>query len=322
MADVRISDLSLISAANLDGNDRLIVEQTSNGTGASKLSSIKEMLLGNSTITGLGGSTVTEAIYKLNGLVNTGAGAALHNSIGRGANLGSSLTTDQRNTINSGLFKDMFIGDFWQIGGRNYRIAAFDYYRRRPGANNAAVPHHVVLIPDTVMADNVAMHSSADNTSGYTGTTMHTSTLNGTGAGTIRGTIYSAFGNGAYVLSHTQALSSSAQSGVASGEGTVTGMATPSVDVVIPTAANITGKSHQTILSDPSYYSDDDDMQFPLFAFRPEFQVVSGKRYWLRDVLKSDSFAIMLPNGNVGRRQATNNTEVGVRPVFCIYAGS
>ena len=107
-----------------------------------------------------------------------------------------------------------------------------------------------------------------------------------------------------------------------SGEGTVTGMATPSVDVVIPTAANITGKSHQTILSDPSYYSDDDDMQFPLFALKPEFQVVSGKRYWLRDVLKSDSFAIMLPNGNVGRRQATNNTEVGVRPVFCIYAGS
>ena len=318
MADVKIA--SLPDAAAFSNGDYLIVDQTA-GTAKTTFNGLKNGLLGTSNITGLGGSTVTEAINKLNGLVNTGAGAALHNSIGRGANLGSSLTTDQRDTIDSGLFKDMYIGDFWQIGGRNYRIAAFDYYRRRPTANNTAVPHHVVLIPDTLMADNVAMHSSADNTFGYTGTTMYTSTLNGTGSGTIRGTIYSAFGS-AYVLSHTQALSSSAQSGVTSGEGTVTGMATPSVDVVIPTAANITGKSHQTILSDPSYYSDDDDMQFPLFAFRPEFQVVSGKRYWLRDVLKSDSFAIMLPNGNVGRRQATNNTEVGVRPVFCIYAGS
>ena len=76
MADVRISDLSLISAANLDGNDRLIVEQTSNGTGATKYSSLKEAMLGSSTITSLGGETVVEG--GLEGGALFGAEIGLH----------------------------------------------------------------------------------------------------------------------------------------------------------------------------------------------------------------------------------------------------
>ena len=64
----------------------------------------------------------------LNGTVEKNAGA--HNSIFRGKNLGTAVTAAQYAAIAAGTFDDLFVGDYWVIGGVTYRIAAFDYYLR------------------------------------------------------------------------------------------------------------------------------------------------------------------------------------------------
>lgn len=56
------------------------------------------------------------------------ANAGAHNGIYRGKFLGNSVTAAQYAAIAAGTFEDLYIGDYWTIGGVNWRIAAFDYY--------------------------------------------------------------------------------------------------------------------------------------------------------------------------------------------------
>ena len=58
----------------------------------------------------------------------TSAGAYAHNSVARGANLGSSLTDAQSAAIRDGSFNGLYLLDYWTINGVNWRIVAFDYY--------------------------------------------------------------------------------------------------------------------------------------------------------------------------------------------------
>ena len=53
-------------------------------------------------------------------------GAATHNAIYRGKYLGDTVTAEQAAAIADGSFEDLFIGDYWTMGGVNYRIADFD----------------------------------------------------------------------------------------------------------------------------------------------------------------------------------------------------
>lgn len=43
--------------------------------------------------------------------------AVAHNSIYRGKYLGSSVTAEQYLAISTGAFTDLYIGDYWTIGG-------------------------------------------------------------------------------------------------------------------------------------------------------------------------------------------------------------
>lgn len=122
----------------------------------------------------------TEA--KIAPLLFNNAGA--HNAIYRGKSLGSTVTTAQYAAIKAGTFDDLYIGDYWTIGGVNYRIAAFDYYLNSGDTN--CTTHHVVIVPDTCLY-NAQMHntssggweSGAANTTagGYVGSDMYKSNL-------------------------------------------------------------------------------------------------------------------------------------------------
>ena len=46
----------------------------------------------------------------------------------RGKNLGTALTAVQKAAIKDGSFKGMFLGDYWSIGGRIWRIVDMDYW--------------------------------------------------------------------------------------------------------------------------------------------------------------------------------------------------
>lgn len=54
--------------------------------------------------------------------------AATHNMVYRGKALGTSVTSEQWAAIKAGTFKDLYLGDYWSIGGVDYIIAAFDYW--------------------------------------------------------------------------------------------------------------------------------------------------------------------------------------------------
>lgn len=71
-------------------------------------------------------------------------GAATHNSVFRGQNLGN-LTATHIANIQNGTFKDMFIGDYFSINGSNYVIAGINYKRHH--GDNMDLGNHLVLMP-------------------------------------------------------------------------------------------------------------------------------------------------------------------------------
>ena len=81
------------------------------------------------------------------------------------------MTTAQYAAIKAGTFDDLYIGDYWTIGGVNYRIAAFDYYLNSGDTN--CTTHHVVIVPDTCLY-NAQMHNTSSG--GYEGGAANTTT--------------------------------------------------------------------------------------------------------------------------------------------------
>ncbi len=100
-----------------------------------------------------------EALENLrNNLSFTLTGAGIHNSIFRGKCLGSSVTDAQQALLAPGTFDDMYVGDYWTIGGVNWRIAHFDYWLRCEDAE--CTKHHDVIVPDTCLY-NAQMHNTS-----------------------------------------------------------------------------------------------------------------------------------------------------------------
>ena len=101
----------------------------------------------------------------------------------------------------------MYVGDYWTIGGVNWRIAHFDYWLGC--GDTACTKHHIVVVPDTCLY-NAQMHNTpsgqyeggAANTTegGYIGSDMYKTGLNQ--AKTI---ITNAFG-AEHILSHRELL--------------------------------------------------------------------------------------------------------------------
>ena len=155
----------------------------------------------------------TEA--KIAPLLFNNAGA--HNAIYRGKSLGSTVTTAQYAAIKAGTFDDLYIGDYWTIGGVNYRIAAFDYYLN--SGDTSCTTHHVVIVPDTCLY-NAQMHNTSSGsyeggaanttTGGYVGSDMYKSNLE-----QAKTTIKSAFSG--HVLKHRIYLTNAVANGRASG---------------------------------------------------------------------------------------------------------
>ena len=134
--------------------------------------------------------------------------AGPHNSTYRGANLGSTLTDDQAAAIKAGTFYNLFVGDYWTIGGVTYRIAAFDYYLH--AGDTECTDHHVVLVPDAPLY--AAKMNETDTTVGaYVGSEMYT-----TGLSKAKTTITAAFGS-AHLLNHRNILQNACTNGVPTG---------------------------------------------------------------------------------------------------------
>lgn len=250
----------------------------------------------------------TEA--KIAPLLFNNAGA--HNAIYRGKSLGSTVTTAQYAAIKAGTFDDLYIGDYWTIGGVNYRIAAFDYYLNSGDTN--CTTHHVVIVPDTCLY-NAQMHntssggweSGAANTTagGYVGSDMYKSNLE-----QAKTTIKSAFSG--HVLKHRIYLTNAVANGRASGGA----WCDSEVDLMCEQMVYGSG-----IFSPVSGGSDVpanyrvEKSQLPLFQHEPS-RICNRATWWLRDVITASGFAYVNDNGSAGYSAASNS--LGVRPAFCI----
>ena len=250
----------------------------------------------------------TEA--KIAPLLFSNAGA--HNAIYRGKSLGSTVTTAQYAAIKAGTFDDLYIGDYWTIGGVNYRIAAFDYYLNSGDTN--CTTHHVVIVPDTCLY-NAQMHNTssggwengAANTTagGYVGSDMYKSNLE-----QAKTTIKSAFSG--HVLKHRIYLTNAVANGRASGG------AWCDSEVDLMCEQMVYGSGIFSPVSDgsnvPANYRVEKS-QLPLFQHEPS-RICNRATWWLRDVITASHFAGVNNGGGANFNGASYS--YGVRPAFCI----
>lgn len=250
----------------------------------------------------------TEA--KIAPLLFNNAGA--HNAIYRGKSLGSTVTTAQYAAIKAGTFDDLYIGDYWTIGGVNYRIAAFDYYLN--SGDTSCTTHHVVIVPDTCLY-NAQMHNTSSGgyeggaanttTGGYVGSDMYKSNLE-----QAKTTIKSAFSG--HVLKHRIYLTNA----VANGRASVGVWCDSEVDLMCEQM--VYGSGIFSPVSDgsnvPANYRVEKS-QLPLFQHEPS-RICNRTTWWLRDVITASFFALVYYSGNASCGDASNSN--GVRPAFCI----
>ena len=283
----KFGDLDTILTA---GDDSLLLIH--DGTGVKTISTanfkkdLKEYMEGVNTI-------LAQLTYD-----NAGA----HNSIYRGKNLGTTVTEEQWEAISSGTFTDLYIGDYWVIGGVNWRIAAFDYYLNC--GDTSFTKHHAVIVPDTCLY-NAQMNTTNVTTGAYKGSAMYTANLT-----QAKSTINSAFGS-SHVLSHRIYLSNATSNGRASaGEWTDS-----TVDLMCEHM--VYGSGIFSPVSDGSNVPNNyrvEKGQLPLFALEPS-RICNRATWWLRDVVPAAVFANVYDNGNANYSAASNS--LGVRPAFC-----
>lgn len=284
----KFGDLDTILTA---GDDSLLLIH--DGTGVKTISTanfkkdLKEYMEGVNTI-------LAQLTYD-----NAGA----HNSIYRGKNLGTTVTEEQWEAISSGTFTDLYIGDYWVIGGVNWRIAAFDYYLNC--GDTSFTKHHAVIVPDTCLY-SAQMNTTNVTTGAYKGSAMYTANLT-----QAKSTINSAFGS-SHVLSHRIYLSNATSNGRASaGEWTDS-----TVDLMCEHM--VYGSGIFSPVSDGSNVPNNyrvEKGQLPLFALEPS-RICNRDTWWLRDVITAADFARVIAGGIAHFSGASISR--GVRPAFCI----
>lgn len=230
------------------------------------------------------------------------ANAGAHNGIYRGKFLGNSVTAAQYAAIAAGTFEDLYIGDYWTIGGVNWRIAAFDYYLNCGDTN--CTTHHAVIVPDTNLYNHV-MNDTHVTTGGYVGSKMYTAGLE-----QAKTTIKAAF-NG-HVLNHRIYLTNAVTNGKPSaGAWCDSEVELMNEQMVYGGAIFMPGCDGTTV---PTNYRVEKS-QLPLFAHRPDL-ISNRLTFWLRDVVTASGFAHVNDTGRAACRGAS--LSLGVRPAFSI----
>ena len=259
---------------------------------------------------GTGLKKITFANFKAKAVEDTEAkiapllfnNAGAHNAIYRGKSLGSSVTIAQYSAISAGTFDDMYIGDYWTIGGVNYRIAAFDYYLNC--GDTSCTKHHVVLVPDTCLYNHV-MNDTNITTGAYVGSKMYTEGLE-----QAKTTIKAAFSG--HVLSKRIYLSNA----TANGKASAGAWCDSEVDLMCEHM--VYGNGMFSPVSDgttvPNNYRVEKS-QLPLFQHEPSC-ICNRATWWLRDVISASYFALVNDYGFADYGNASYSS--GVRPAFCI----
>lgn len=272
------------------------------GVNLSELTQINELVSGNKLLVGTtDGNKAIAAEDALFAMLDGFAPVELRRVLFRGKNLGTALTAVQKAAIKDGSFKGMFLGDYWSIGGRIWRIVDMDYWYNC--GDTAFTSHHLVIMPDEALY-NAQMNTTNVTTGGYVGSEMYKSNL--ANAKTI---VNAAFQGS--VLTHREYLCNAVANGRPSGGAWFDS------SIELPNESMMYGHPHFSPTSDgsavPAIYTIS-KTQLALFMVCPRFIVNRAYNQWLRDVVSSASFARV---GNYGSPHFyLASGSYGVRPVF------
>lgn len=272
------------------------------GVNLSELTQINELVTGNKLLIGTtDGNKAIAAEDALFAMLDGFAPVELRRVLFRGKNLGTALTAVQKAAIKDGSFKGMFLGDYWSIGGRIWRIVDMDYWYNC--GDTAFTSHHLVIMPDEALY-NAQMNTTNVTTGGYVGSEMYKSNL--ANAKTI---VNAAFQGS--VLTHREYLCNAVANGRPSGGAWFDS------SIELPNESMMYGHPHFSPTSDgstvPSIYTIS-KTQLALFMVCPRFIVNRSYNQWLRDVVSSAAFAVVGFDGAPCYLGASNSCVV--RPVF------
>ena len=272
------------------------------GVNLSELTQINELVSGNKLLVGTtDGNKAIAAEDALFAMLDSFAPVELRRVLFRGKNLGTALTAVQKAAIKDGSFKGMFLGDYWSIGGRIWRIVDMDYWYNC--GDTAFTSHHLVIMPDEALY-NAQMNTANVTTGGYVGSAMYKSNL--ANAKTI---VNAAFQGS--VLTHREYLCNAVANGRPSGGAWFDS------SIELPNEPMMYGHPHFSPTSDGSTVSSIHTIsktQLALFMVCPRFIVNRSYNQWLRDVVSSANFAIVNNGGYPNYGNALYSS--GVRPVF------
>lgn len=272
------------------------------GVNLSELTQINELVSGNKLLVGTtDGNKAIAAEDALFAMLDGFAPVELRRVLFRGKNLGTALTAVQKAAIKDGSFKGMFLGDYWSIGGRIWRIVDMDYWYNC--GDTAFTSHHLVIMPDEALY-NAQMNTTNVTTGGYVGSEMYKKNLENAK------TIVNAAFQGS-VLTHREYLCNAVANGRPSGGAWFDS------SIELPNEPMMYGHLHFSPTSDgstvPAIYTIS-KTQLALFMVCPRFIVNRSYNQWLRDVVSSAYFAGVDGYGAPGCRGASGS--MGVRPVF------
>ena len=272
------------------------------GVNLSELTQINELVSGNKLLVGTtDGNKAIAAEDALFAMLDGFAPVELRRVLFRGKNLGTALTAVQKAAIKDGSFKGMFLGDYWSIGGRIWRIVDMDYWYNC--GDTAFTSHHLVIMPDEALY-NAQMNTTNVTTGGYVGSAMYKSNL--ANAKTI---VNAAFQGS--VLTRREYLCNAVANGRPSGGAWFDS------SIELPNEPMMYGHPHFSPTSDgstvPSIYTIS-KTQLALFMVCPRFIVNRSYNQWLRDVVSSAAFALVSRFGDPSSNVASGS--LGVRPVF------
>ena len=272
------------------------------GVNLSELTQINELVSGNKLLVGTtDGNKAIAAEDALFAMLDGFAPVELRRVLFRGKNLGTALTAVQKAAIKDGSFKGMFLGDYWSIGGRIWRIVDMDYWYNC--GDTAFTSHHLVIMPDEALY-NAQMNTTNVTTGGYVGSEMYKSNL--ANAKTI---VNAAFQGS--VLTHREYLCNAVANGRPSGGAWFDS------SIELPNESMMYGHPHFSPTSDgstvPAIYTIS-KTQLALFMVCPRFIVNRAYNQWLRDVVSSAYFAVVDYHGSADCYDASYS--YGVRPVF------
>ena len=228
----------------------------------------------------------------------------MHKQLYRGKYLGTSFTAGQKTAVQNGTFTDLWVGDYWTIGGVNWRIADVNYWYGK--GDTAFNTNHLVIVPDSTFPD-VAWHGTSSTDTGYGGSLMRTTNL--ATAKTAAGAAFPAS-----ILTHRELFNSAVTSGIPAN----TTWYDSTLDLM--NEIMLTGSYVMTVASTSAAIANRytvDQSQLALFRLNPALMNAVGRvAYWLRDVASS---LAVVRHGPAGHQTVQDPTyPCGVRPVFAI----